>query len=139
MEHQEATTLKRLLEQENYQLRNKYNEDDLALDEVVKRWSLIPDSRKRQKSIAEAKWGSQISKAKKNLDEIERGNRILQIELELAQMKVDEHQKFIKLYDIKSAKDIQQNLGKIKKKLSTDLAKLTQPAAAKNIKVPVKK
>ena len=25
MEHQEATTLKRLLEQENYQLRNKYN------------------------------------------------------------------------------------------------------------------
>ena len=58
MEHQEATTLKRLLEQENYQLRNKYNQDDVVLDEVVKRWSLIPDSRKRQKSIAEAKWGS---------------------------------------------------------------------------------
>jgi len=41
----------------------------------------------------------------------------LQIELELAQMKVDVHQEFLKLYDIKSAKDIQQNLGKIKKKL----------------------
>jgi hypothetical protein len=45
MEHMEAGTLKRLLDQENQQLRNKYNVDDLVFDEVVKRWNKIPDSR----------------------------------------------------------------------------------------------
>jgi galactitol-specific phosphotransferase system IIB component len=92
---------------------------------VVKRWKVIPDSRKRQKSITEAKYGADMTKAKNNLGAIERENRILQIELELAQMKVDEYQKFMKQYDIKSAKDIQPHLVKIKKRLSTELVKLT--------------
>ena len=69
--------LKRLLDQENIKLRNKYNTDDLALDEVFKRWNQIPDSRKKQKAIMEAKYGSKITKAKTELSQIERENRIM--------------------------------------------------------------
>ena len=39
IEYKESVNLERLLDQENIQLRNKYNVDDMTLDEVVKRWS----------------------------------------------------------------------------------------------------
>lgn len=39
MEYKESVNLKKLLDQENIQLRNKYNVDDITLDEVFKRWS----------------------------------------------------------------------------------------------------
>jgi hypothetical protein len=49
------------MEKDYLELRSKYNIDDLAFEEVVKRWNVIPDSRIKQKAIVEAKFGSAIA------------------------------------------------------------------------------
>ncbi len=68
------------MEKDYLELRSKYNIDDLAFEEVVKRWNVIPDSRIKQKAIVEAKFGSAIAQLKKDLDRQEKQNRILEIE-----------------------------------------------------------
>jgi len=56
--------------------------------------------------MVESKYGAQIKQSKIKLSEIEKQNRIAQIEIEIAKLKIEEHQRFLADYNIKSTSKI---------------------------------